>query len=105
VSTEERGTTLDPKWRFSDNTGGNDSGTSGIQAGELDAPQGEDRTARLLREDHMGAGGAPGPDPSLAPPIELGLRADGEIADESGLGAGLGPEAQGPAESGVRRAA
>jgi hypothetical protein len=70
---DDRGTTEDPKWGDGDYTGGNDSGTAGGKD-EGDEPQGPDMTARILRAEHSSSAGAPGPDPSVAPPRPMRKR-------------------------------
>lgn len=51
ANTEDRGTSDDPLWGAGDYSGGNDSGTSSIQPGSLDKPQGPDRTAELWQQE------------------------------------------------------
>jgi hypothetical protein len=66
----DRGTTEDLEWPKGNLTGGNDSGTAGVDPDKLDEPQGPDRTAQILDEEGGSAGAFPGSDPSMERPLE-----------------------------------
>jgi hypothetical protein len=78
----DRGTTEDLEWPKGNLTGGNDSGTAGVDPDHLDKPQGPDRTARILNEEGGSVAGFPGSDPSVERPLEQPERRVAHDADD-----------------------